>query len=109
MGVVCLQHGEYEDAADWALRALEQDMRLFFAHYHLGLALAQLNRPAEAMRALETGTKVNAARTAPYYWLAHIARYQLNDLATANRYRELARTIIRQRRAARASALTTSK
>jgi tetratricopeptide (TPR) repeat protein len=108
MATICLQHGEYEDAADWALRALEQDMRLFRAHYHLGLALAQLNRPAESMRALETSTKVDATRTAPYYWLAHIACYQLNDLAAANRYRELARKIIRQRRAERASTLTTS-
>jgi tetratricopeptide (TPR) repeat protein len=109
MAVICLQHGEHEDAADWALRALEQDMRLYRAHYHLGLALAQLKRPAESMQALEASTKVNAARTAPYYWLAHISRYQLNDLAAANLYRELARKIIRQRRAERASTLTTSK
>ena len=42
LAAVFLRHGEYEDAADWALCALEQDMQLFSAHYHLGVALAYL-------------------------------------------------------------------
>ena len=101
MAAVCLQHGEYEDAADWALRALEQDMQLFRAHYHLGLALAQLNRPEEAVQALGASSRIDRTRTAPYYRLSQIARHRLNDPAGAERYREHAREIIRQRRAQR--------
>jgi tetratricopeptide (TPR) repeat protein len=107
LAAICLQHGEYEDAADWALRALEQDMRLFRAHYHLGLALVNLNRPAESIQALETSAKIDAMRTAPYYRMAQIARDQFNDSVAANRYRELARKVIRQRRSQRASAVAT--
>jgi len=97
MATICLKHGEHEDAADWALRALEQDMQLFQAHYHLGLALAQLNRPAEAVQALETSVRLDPSRTAPYYRLSQIAAHQLNDSAASARYRELARGIMRQR------------
>jgi tetratricopeptide (TPR) repeat protein len=99
MATICLKHGEYEDAADWALRALEQDMQLFRAHYHLGLALAQLNRPAEALQALETSARIDPSRAAPYYRLSQITRHQLNDSAGSARYREHARGIIRERRA----------
>jgi tetratricopeptide (TPR) repeat protein len=101
LAAVCLKHGEYEDAADWALRALEQDMQLFRAHYHLGLALAELNRPEEAVQALETSSRLEPSRAAPYYRLSQIACNQLDDSAAATRYRELARGVIRQRRAKR--------
>jgi predicted Zn-dependent protease len=108
VAAVCLKHGEYEDAADWALRALEQDMQLFCAHYHLGLALTQLNRPMEAVQALETSARLDPTRLASYYRLSQIARHQLNDSAAATRYRERAREIIRQRRAHRGGVNATS-
>ncbi len=98
LAAVCLKHGEYEDAADWALRALEQDMRLFRGHYHLGLALAHLDRPSEALQALERSTQVDPSRTAPYRWLSRIAGEMLGDPIRAAWYRERARDIIRQRR-----------
>jgi tetratricopeptide (TPR) repeat protein len=101
VAAVCLKHGEYEAAADWALRSLEQDMQLFRAHYHLGVALAYLNRPTEAVAALEAAARVEPARVAPYYWLSRIATQQLHDSAASARYLELARGIIRQRRAQR--------
>lgn len=98
LAAVFLRHGEYEAAADWALRALEQDMQLFAAHCHLGVALAHLNRPSEAIAALETSAKLDSSRAAPYYWLSKIAREQLGDAELSARYRELGRETIRQRR-----------
>jgi predicted Zn-dependent protease len=98
LAAVFLRHGEYEAAADWALCALEQDMRLFAAHYRLGVALAHLNRPNDAIAALETSAKLDSSRAAPYYWLSKIAREQLGDAELSARYRELGRETIRQRR-----------
>jgi tetratricopeptide (TPR) repeat protein len=97
LAAVYLRQGEFEDAADWALRALDQDMQLFSAHYHLGVALAHLDRPHEALAALETSARIEPSRAAPYYWLSRIAA-QLNDSVLAARYGELGRGTIRKRR-----------
>jgi tetratricopeptide (TPR) repeat protein len=98
VAAVCLRHGEYEDAADWALRALEQNIQLFRAHYHLGIALAFLNRFDEAIRALETAAKIDPSRAAPYFWLSQIAKSSLNDPERSAQYRNLGREKCRQRR-----------
>jgi tetratricopeptide (TPR) repeat protein len=105
LATVNLYHGEFDGAVDWALRALDQDMQLFSAHYHLGLALMGLNQPAEAVAALEAAAHVNSQRTAPYCWLSRIARDQLGDPSRAKLYRNKARQIIRQRRELRKSAV----
>jgi tetratricopeptide (TPR) repeat protein len=97
LAAICLMHGEYEDAADWALRALEQDMRLFNAHYHLGLALSFLQRPDDAITALETATRLESERVAPYFRLSRIAGEQLKDPTRSASYRDCAREIIRGR------------
>jgi Tfp pilus assembly protein PilF len=98
LATILLRHGEYESAAEWALGALEQDMSLFSAHYHLGVALAQMNRPREAIAALETSTKVDPSRAAPYRWLCRIAIQQFSDASPSATYRDLARQTIRRRR-----------
>jgi tetratricopeptide (TPR) repeat protein len=98
LAAIHLQHEDYEEAADWALRALEQDIHLFRAHYHLGVALASMNRPEEAIAALETSARTDAARIAPYYWLSQISELQLHDPARSEKYRASARDIIRRRR-----------
>jgi len=98
LAAIFLIHRDYEDAVDWALRALEQDIHLFRAHYHLGEALAHLNRPEEALAALETAARADSTRIAPYHWLSRIAEEQLNDPDRSEKYRDLAGTIIRQRR-----------
>jgi tetratricopeptide (TPR) repeat protein len=98
LAAIYLKHGEFEDAADWALRAVEQDMQLFRAHCHLGMALVQLGSPEEAIAALETAARVDPTRAAPYYWMSRISEEQLKDSARAARYHEQAREIIRQRR-----------
>jgi tetratricopeptide (TPR) repeat protein len=102
LAAVCLKHGEYEDATDWALRSLEQNMQLSHAHYHLGLALAHLNRPVEALQALDASARTDPGRAAPYYWLSRVAKNQLNDLERSAEYLERGREIIRRRRARRA-------
>jgi len=100
---VFLRRGQYEEAADWALRALEQDMQLFRAHVHLGLALAQLGRPKEALQALEISAKTDPTRSAPYRWLRRIAEEQLGDAPRAARYRQLGQEVIHHRRERRRS------
>lgn len=95
---ICLRRGRYEEAADWALQAVEANALLFQAHYQLGVALGRLNRPHEALQALEASACVDPTRIAPYYWLARIAEQTLNDAARASHYRQRASDMIRERR-----------
>ena len=69
LAAIALAHGEFEQAADLALQALEQDMRSWRAHVHLGVALMHLGRTEQAIQALETAARIEPARTAPLYWL----------------------------------------
>ena len=98
LAAICVQRHDFAEAADWALQALDHDMQMFSAHYHLGIALAHLDRPQDAIVALETSARLNATAAAPYYWLEQIAANQQNDPARASQYRERGRVIIRRRR-----------
>jgi predicted Zn-dependent protease len=98
LAAICLQRHDFADAADRALEALDHDMNMFSAHYHLGIALAHLGRPQDAIVALEMSARLNATAAAPYYWLEQIAANHLNDPARASQYRERGRVIIRRRR-----------
>jgi Tfp pilus assembly protein PilF len=98
LAAVALHQENFEDAAHWALEALEHDMRLFRAHYHLGIALVRLNRIEPAIEALLACTRLDASRAAPLYWLARIANDRQCDTALATTYRQRAREVIRQRR-----------
>jgi tetratricopeptide (TPR) repeat protein len=53
MCVVCLREHRAEDAADYALAAINSYEPVPAAHYHLGVALARLGRPSEAALAWE--------------------------------------------------------
>jgi tetratricopeptide (TPR) repeat protein len=97
LAAVCLRTRQFEEAADWALQAVEQNVQLFHAHYHLGLALMRLDRPQEALQALENSARVDRMRCAPYYWLARVAELQLNSPDLAARYRQQGRDIVRDR------------
>jgi tetratricopeptide (TPR) repeat protein len=108
LATVYLRHDELDDAVDWALRALEQDMQLFSAHYHLGIALMRLQQAEPAVSALEAATRVDPRKAAPYFWLSRICREQLNDEPRAARFRVQAEQIVGQRRARRKSALTST-
>jgi tetratricopeptide (TPR) repeat protein len=98
LAAVALHHRQFEDAADWALKALQQDMGLFRAHYHLGIALAHLNRPEAAAEAFATCARLDPTRAAPLVWLSRIAN-ERGDAAGAAEYRQRAQELIRQRRA----------
>jgi tetratricopeptide (TPR) repeat protein len=98
LSIVCLHSQKPEDAALYALEALERDNRLGLGHFHLGLALLQLNRPQEAQRAFETWAAVEPQRAAPFHWLAHIAQHHFNDSSLAADYRSRARQVVRERR-----------
>lgn len=108
LATVYLYHHELEDAAECALQALAQDMRLFRGHYHLGLALAWLGRPEEAIAALENAARVDDSRIAPYYWLSRIAREQRADAPRAEAYRSRGIEVIRQRRKRRDAGVTST-
>jgi predicted Zn-dependent protease len=92
------RRGNFEEAADCALAALEHNMQLFAAHYHLGVALLKLDRPHEAVTALETAARLDPDRAAPYYWLSRIAAEKFNDLNRASLYRVAGRQVIQRRR-----------
>ncbi len=55
---VALKRKQYEQAVDFALRAVGLTHRLAIAHYVLGVALAHLDKPDEAILALETAIQV---------------------------------------------------
>jgi len=99
LSAISLRRGHYEAAVDFALNALDHDLRLFRAHYHLGIALSRIDRPNEAIAALETATRLEPMMAAPYRWLSRIASFQLDDSNRAIAYRELGREAIRRRRA----------
>jgi tetratricopeptide (TPR) repeat protein len=106
MATLCLIAGDYEAAADWALSAVEKNMQCSRAHYHLGLALSQIERPAEALAAFEAALRTDPRRAAPYYWMSRVARQQLNDRERAEDYLAEGRQLLRQQRERRASGLT---
>ena len=98
LATICVQRHAFADAAELALEALDHDMNMFSAHYHLGIALAHLDRPHDAIVAMETSARLNPSAAAPYYWIEQIAANQQNDPARASQYRERGRVIIRRRR-----------
>jgi tetratricopeptide (TPR) repeat protein len=97
LAALALGRKQFEAAADWALKALDCDMRLPHAHYHLGMALAALGRPEPAMHALLACARLEPSRAAPYCQLSRIAG-KLGDRDRASEYRNTARQIIRRRR-----------
>lgn len=102
MAALCLYQGDYDAAADWALSAVEKDMRYARAHYHLGIALSQLNRPIEALAAFEACSRTDPNCAAPYYWMSRIAKQQMNDRKKAENYLAQGCQLMRQRRERRA-------
>jgi tetratricopeptide (TPR) repeat protein len=98
LAAVALHHGDFEAAAHWALEALEQNMRLFRAHYHLGIALVRLQRIEAAIEAFNACLQLDPTRAVPLHWLAQIAQDHQQNEALAAQYREKARDIIRRRR-----------
>jgi tetratricopeptide (TPR) repeat protein len=97
LAAVCLRRRDFAAAANYALEALQHDIQLFRAHYHLGVALASMDRPRDATAAFENAVRINARSAAPYCWLQRIAK-KLGDAVLAAQYRERGREVIRRRR-----------
>lgn len=95
---VNLHLGEYEEAAVYALDALEKDMRLGKAHYHLAAALYFLNKPQEAIQALSSWAAVEPHAAAPYRWMARVYRLLLQNLPQAEACLHQGKAVIRRRR-----------
>ncbi len=95
---VNLHRQRYEEAAITALDALEKDMRFGRAHYHLAVALLHLDKPHEALRALESWAAVEPQSAAPFRWMAHVSERNLGDALRAADYRTRGREVVRRRR-----------
>lgn len=94
-----LQAGNAEAAALHALDALADNMEFARAHYFLGVALAQLNRPAEAVHAFEAWARIAPTAAAPYRWMARLCEQHLDQPDTAAGLRHRGREVVRKRRA----------
>ena len=85
LAAVNLHRQRYEEAAISALDALEKDMRFGRAHYHLAVALLHLDKPHEALRALESWAAVEPQSAAPFRWMAHVSERSLGDRTSGSR------------------------
>ncbi len=100
LGAVALRRGDFEQAVDRCLAALERDMGLWRAHVRLGYALCHLGRWPEARLALETATRLNPAALGLYKQRVLIAQ-ALDDQEAAFEYQRLARDGLAKRRLSR--------
>ncbi len=98
MAAACLRQAIFDEAADWSLRTLEQDMRLFDAHYQSGFGASRTQPARRCAAGLRSRARVDPLRAAPYRWMAKIAREQLNDTERATRYRQQGLEVVRLRR-----------
>ena len=98
LATVAFSAGNCENAAMHALDALATDIYYSRAHYCLAAALLQLEKPNEAIRALEAWAAVAPSAGAPYRWMARAYEQQLHDSARASDCRKRGREIVRRRR-----------
>lgn len=98
LAAIRIAERKFEEAASFALQALECNMQAFAPHYRLGIALAGMGRSTDATTAFSAAARIGPTRAAAYLQLARI-----NEISrdTSTDYRELARAAVRQRRAAR--------
>lgn len=104
MASVKLHWKEYEEAAVFALDALEKDMRLANAHYNLALALYFLDKPQESLQALTSWATLQPRVAAPYWWMARVYRQLLHDSRQAESCLQQGKQVIRRRRESLATA-----
>lgn len=97
LAAVKLHLGEYEDAAIYALDALEKDMRFGKAHYHLAVALYFLNKPEGALQALNSWVALEPRAAAPYRWMARVYRMLLANPSQAELCLDQGNAVIRYR------------
>jgi tetratricopeptide (TPR) repeat protein len=102
LAAISLRSGAYQEAVDWALQALENNIQLPSTHYRLGLALMHIGRQAEAIAALEAAARILPQLAGPHRWLARL--YEPVDGERATQHRALGSQIVNRRRARRCAA-----
>jgi tetratricopeptide (TPR) repeat protein len=85
-----LQAGDNTRAVDAALTAIEIDYRDASAHFHLGVALARLERYGESISAFNQCLAVAPQRIEAHQWLAELHRRVTGDILQASRHQVIA-------------------
>jgi tetratricopeptide (TPR) repeat protein len=93
-----LGRGDFERAAEHALRAVSLRSDYAEAHYHLGVALSRLGMPREAEAALRRCLAVQPNHVAAYGRLIELYEGPLLDDGLARRCRREAEEVMFQRR-----------
>jgi tetratricopeptide (TPR) repeat protein len=99
-----LGRGDFEAAAEHALRAAGLRSDYPEAHYHLGVALSRLGRPGEAEAALRRCLAIQPHLVAAYGRLIELYEGPLLDEAKARRCRQQAHEVMFRRRLRRRAA-----
>jgi tetratricopeptide (TPR) repeat protein len=85
-----LQEGNDERAVESALAAIELDYRQVSAHFHLGVALARLDRFTESLSAFNQCLALDPDRVEAHQWLAELHRRVTGDMLEAARHQLIA-------------------
>jgi predicted AlkP superfamily phosphohydrolase/phosphomutase/tetratricopeptide (TPR) repeat protein len=101
LAAAALGRGDFEAAAEHALRAVGLRGDLPLAHYHLGVALSQLGRPRDAVAAFDRAIQIQPTLVAAYGRLVELFEGPLYDPGRARHYRRRAEEIMLQRRQGR--------
>jgi predicted AlkP superfamily phosphohydrolase/phosphomutase/tetratricopeptide (TPR) repeat protein len=102
LAVAALARCDYEAAASHALRAVGLRTDYAEAHYHLGVALSRLGRPADAESALKRSLTLQPNLLAACARLIELYENALNDPARVRETRKQAEEIMLRRRMNRA-------
>ncbi len=97
-----LRARQYEDAADFALRALGLRFDLALGHHYLGVALARLGDDERAIQAFETCLRYEPGWNPAHRYLLALRRRRPDGAAEAQRHREFLRGRVARRKTWRA-------
>jgi tetratricopeptide (TPR) repeat protein len=92
----------YEEAADFALRALGLRFDLALGHHYLGVALARLGQDKQAIEAFETCLRYQPGWNPAHRYLIVLRKRQPGAAEEVGRHREFLRGRVKRRKAYRA-------
>ena len=98
LATAALGRGEFEAAAEHALHAIALRGDVPQSHYHLGVALARLGRPGDAVAAFGRALKIEPALVAAYGRLVELYEGVLAEPARARECRRRAEDVMLRRR-----------
>lgn len=88
---VAISRKQFEEAVDYALRAVGLTHQFPRAHYNLGVALAETGRTEQAILALQTCVAMAPATATAHLWLAKLLAADGRDPEQARQHELLAR------------------